>query len=784
MLTELLIAGAGSYCAAGQRLHTLRQANFLFGANGSGKTTISRALAAPDNHPACQASWAQNQPLECRVYNSDFARANFAEATAPGIFTLGQESVQIREKIAAARTEVQDYADAIGVLQATRDGTDRQGGKSAQLAKLRGEFEEACWKYKVAHDPHFADAFEGLRNSKSRFCDRMLSEKASNAAVLHAIDALKPRAAQVFEKGIEKLAPLPPVRFDDLIAIETVPVLAKKVVGKDDIDIAGLIRRLGNSDWVKQGLGYVSDSDAPCPFCQQELPPGVLDDLNAYFDETYVNDLANVERAGQAYETLADLVLKRLQALAASGNRYLDEVLLQAEIDRLSDRLTLNGQHLARKRREASLPVTLEPIGEITETITALIAAANAAIAKHNATFDDLGAAKTTLTSEIWKAVVEDAAGIVGPYVMAQSNLEKAITGLDAGLADKRQKLAEATAALRDLEHQVTSAVPTVTDINATLTRFGFTNFRLATTGDRSELYKIVRADGSDAAQTLSEGEKGFVTFLYFYNWIRGSVAETGLSTDRIVIFDDPVSSFDSDVLFLVSALIRSLVDEACRGDGQVKQVFVLTHNIYFHKEVTYDHKNARRNKTSYWIVRKLDDQSTLAHFPANPIRTSYQLLWDELKEEPVRKATIQNTLRRILENYFTILGGIDRDDIIGQFVGHDQMICASLFSWVNDGSHSVHDDLYVLSDDSVIERYLRVFREIFDKTQHGAHYRMMLGLPAAPVVMEVVPDPVDAGPPGALANEIPVDAAILDAPIPGLIVAETVAEASRPEGT
>ncbi|WP_396159047.1 AAA family ATPase [Flavobacterium sp.] len=39
-----------------------------------------------------------------------------------------------------------------------------------------------------------------------------------------------------------------------------------------------------------------------------------------------------------------------------------------------------------------------------------------------------------------------------------------------------------------------------------------------------------------------------------------------------------------------------------------------------------------------------------------NPIQSSYELLWREIKEwENNSGITIQNTLRRILENYFSI---------------------------------------------------------------------------------------------------------------------------------
>lgn len=91
-------------------------------------------------------------------------------------------------------------------------------------------------------------------------------------------------------------------------------------------------------------------------------------------------------------------------------------------------------------------------------------------------------------------------------------------------------------------------------------------------------------------------------------------------------------------------------------------------------------------------------------------------------------KTTSKNTLRRILENYFKIHGCMDFDSICEMFEGNEKIICRSLFSWVNDGSHYAHDDLYVSIDTLQIENYLRVFRDIFEKTKHTPHYEMMMG--------------------------------------------------------
>jgi wobble nucleotide-excising tRNase len=202
------------------------------------------------------------------------------------------------------------------------------------------------------------------------------------------------------------------------------------------------------------------------------------------------------------------------------------------------------------------------------------------------------------------------------------------------------------------------------------------------------------------------------------------------MTTDRVVVFDDPVSSLDSDILFIVGSLIKGLFNEVRAETVHIKQVFVLTHNVYFHKEVTFNPKRANQamNEETFWVVRKIGLVSKVEKHNSNPIKTSYELLWAEVRRPDRSRLTIQNTLRRILENYFKILGSVDPDKIYALFDGKEKLICKALFSWVHDGSHSALDDLYVSIDDTMIDTYLKVFRAVFEKSGHLAHYKMMMG--------------------------------------------------------
>lgn len=728
MLQEIRIAGCATYSSQGEKLAALKPINFIFGSNGAGKTTISRVINDPSAYASCALTWEKSQALVSRVYNSDFVSRNFAQQL-PGIFTLGEAAGDTLDKIDDAKSGVKALEDDIARLNGTLGPAEASSGKRGELRTLRTQLEGDCWKIKGKHDPHFKDAFTGVRNSQAKFCEKVLAELADNTAELVDLGELKRKATTLFEEGLDRHTVVPHIDATDLLAIEALPVLAKKVVGKEDVDVATLIRRLGNSDWVKQGLPYLGHG-SQCPFCQQEVEIELAARLNAYFDETYLNDMAAIAAALETYEAVGETILKQLKEIVAVDNRHLDSELLCADIDRLAARIELNKRRLEAKKREPSSPMTLEPLAELVEPIITKVVAANASIAAHNALVDNIATERRTLIGQVWKYLLEENSQTIKKYLTDKEALDKAVQGLTAAIKTKEHQLTAAKTQLRELEKKITSVQPTVSAINALLASFGFLGFKLRTAGERDHLYEIVRDSGDDAAATLSEGEKGFVCFLYFYHLLRGSVSESDVTSDRIVVFDDPVSSLDSDVLFIVSTLIKRVLKEASEGNGQIKQVFLLTHNIYFHKEVSFDPSRGtecRANET-FWIIRKVEGASKIVGYKYNPIKTSYELLWAEVRAANRSNMAIQNTLRRIIEYYFKILGNVDTDDIVGKFEGKDQQLCASLFSWVNDGSHSAHDDLYVSVENSMVDRYLNVFRRIFEKTGHCGHYNMMMG--------------------------------------------------------
>lgn len=716
-----------------QSLNTLKTFNYLFGANGSGKTTISKIIAASDTYPDCNIAWANGIPSETRVCNRDFVEHNFnPQSKLKGVFTLGEMEAATQEKIESTKVDIEKLTEDNKSLTTTLQGADGNGGKKAEIEKLKITYKDKFWVQKQKHSEKLGGGLTGYLSDSVKFMNKVIFESDSNRAILLSIAELEEKAATVFSNTLASADNLIAINTSGIIAHEKNPILQKRIIGKDDVDIAAMIKKLGNSDWVRQGLSYYEANDGVCPFCQQKINQDFEKSLNEYFDESFLQDSAVVKKLVNDYAIDALRLQQQIQGLIDMQSEFLDTEKLKSEKQILDSAITINNQHLAQKQKEASQVISLDSLENVLTEINALITKSNSSIDERNAIIKNLRNEKATLTNQIWRFIIEELSADISEYNCQKKTLDAATLSLSTQIKTKEDEKRKKESELRELEKQTTSVQPTLEGINGFLSSFGFKSFKLAI-GDDKKSYKLVREDGTEAQQTLSEGERNFVTFLYFYYLLKGSQTETGLSNDKVVVFDDPISSLDNDVLFIVSTLIRELIQDVRDQKGTVKQVFILTHNIYFHKEVTYNHKrnkNGILTEETFWLVKKDGNNSIVENQTTNPIKTSYELLWDEVRKDTRNNSTIQNALRRILEYYFKLLGNIPLDELYKKFEGDDKVKCKALCSWINDGSHSVFDeDFYTPLDEAMVTKYLEVFRQIFEKSKHISHYNMMMGI-------------------------------------------------------
>jgi len=137
MIESITISSVATYATTPELLDGLSQFNFVFGSNGTGKTTVSRVIANESQFPTCLVTWKAGTKLQPLVYNQDFVERNFNQSSElKGVFTLGEKQVDTLTKIATAKGELDALTTKIETLTKSLQGADGNGGKKGELATL------------------------------------------------------------------------------------------------------------------------------------------------------------------------------------------------------------------------------------------------------------------------------------------------------------------------------------------------------------------------------------------------------------------------------------------------------------------------------------------------------------------------------------------------------------------------------------------------------------------------------------------------------------------------
>lgn len=734
MITKIEIKDTATY--QNETLDNLNKINFIYGNNGSGKTTISRIVRDESKYPSCKVEWKDNTKLETLVYNSDFVEENFQPSQEiKGIFTLGKEEADTQKKIDLEKGEIEKINKELADIASNIE-------KNENIKKdFISETKESFWKIKQSLDKSpIMNALTGVRGKKDDFFSRVLKEYSENKAELKTKEELEEIAQKCYVDSRTPKTLLNTISFNVISELEKESILDKVIIGKEDLDVSALIKELNNSDWVKSGMKYISSQKVKCPFCQQDLPKDLENKLNSYFDKTYENDKRAVELLKKNYETETAHLISSLKDIIDSQLKELDTESLRGHLIQLQKVINSNNRILEKKVDNLSQKYKLTSISEFDEKINAIIHAANEKIQEHNDFIKNLNKEKKNLEPLVWKYICNELDSNISKYNNQIESLNKEKNDLETEQVKKTSELDKHKEELKQLEKKLTSVQPTLDSINKLLSDFNFTGFRLAQ-GNTEYTYKIERLDGTPVEKTLSEGEKSFVTFLYFYNLLNGSQSSSGVVNNRIVVIDDPVSSLDNDILFIVSTLIRMMFNGLFDDSLSIKQLFILTHNLYFFKEVSFDcgWNKSEKNKLRFWTINKLSNLSHINSYEKNnPIKTSYELLWDIIRQTEEDKTKydciyLQNTMRRILEYYFKMLGNNPIRTQIDEFEINERPIYKALISWINIGSHSQMEEIFY-NERTVTntEIFLSVFKKIFEKTNQIDHYNMMMKIEGA----------------------------------------------------
>lgn len=733
MIESFKLKGVATYTPDGIEINDLKKVNFFYGANGSGKTTVSNYLTdtSIDKFNECSIKWHDDNALTTLVYNKAFRDKNFGGSDIAGVFTLGEATTEQVEQIREKKEELSNEEEQLSGNQKVLKQ------KNIQLDETVDEFTERCWSMYKKYGDDFKQILQGSLKKKL-FKDKILQFSTSSADEDELLkhEVLIEKAQTLLGERPKVYTELPPLDTNLLANIEHDEIWTRIIVGKGDVDIASLIDALGAHDWVNQGRKYLT-GDETCPFCQKNtINSDFREQLEAYFDNDFSLQIERVASLKSDYAQKSEELVRSLHKLMeqekSKPDSKLDLEAFTPYVNALEGAIKSNNLGFSEKVEKASLKIDVSPSTDALNGLQGLIDKANDEINKHNRLATDFDNETAKFNAQVWQFLADEIKEDYERYKKKVVGLEKAREKLGRTVAARSESVTNLKAELSELSKHTTSVQPAVDEMNRLLKAYGFLNFEIVPSDELENHYVIQRQDGTLAIDTLSEGEVTFITFLYFVQLANGALTQDAVTENRVVVIDDPISSLDSNVLFIVSAIVKMLIKEVKDGSS-IKQLLLFTHNVYFHKEASFQGGRSNGcNQTHFWILRKANNETSAQPFEQqNPIESSYELLWREIKEQGNHSCvTIQNTMRRILENYFKILGKFSDDDIIAKFDNpQEQQVCRSLLYWINDGSHCLPDDLFIQSHDETIDIYNAVFRKVFEYSKHIAHYNMMMGI-------------------------------------------------------
>lgn len=729
--------------------------NFFYGNNGAGKSSIAHAIEEDDG-----VVWADGKSADdydVLVYNQDFINENFVNyGDLKGVFIFGEEDIEAKKRIAELTEEKKKKSDA--KVTAGEEYKQKTAGVDAALA----QFQEACFSKTADIRKHFEKCMDG-KKQKRNFAEAVLGEKTPKEHDLSELERLYGVAFDDTARAYAEFKKAGATTYGSLPGKE---LLDKVIVSSSDTPFARFLKALGStaSDWVRDGHTHFSGSaGGKCPYCQQKLPANFENEIAATFDAQYQQDIRDLGQFHATYSRETADIVRALQANTTDAMPSLDLKAYQEKLSLLESKFEVNRQRIAEKVKEPSKTVSLEDTDTLLLEIGAMIDDINKLIKANNDVVAAKKSSKEKCKTEIMQYLAFMLADEVTSYKDEVARLKTEIDDVTERGKKIKKEIGELTREISELNKHNANTEAAIDSINKILRDSGFQGFSIRAKDGVENVYEIVRENGT-VAENLSEGERNFIAFLYFYHRVRGSMNSEELK-EKIVVIDDPVSSMDSTALFIVSAIVREMIN-VCRNNTEylnpqvpgdyIKQLFILTHNVYFHREVTYQ-QVGYYNCTSFYMIRKNDNVSTVKlckrqnkEIPSeeenyNPVQNSYAALWDELRD---LHSTIPalNVMRRILEYYFLQLCGYEGSDLrsivlekkenrekfIKQVEGEkpdmtDYQLASSLLAYINN-PNGISDGLNYVEDCEDAEAYKRVFQMIFDALGQSQHYKMMTG--------------------------------------------------------
>lgn len=650
--------------------------NVIYGPNGSGKTSLARALDATrcvfggfenlsiqtEESGIRRSTCGQDAPIYDRLYvfsEGYVERSHRFRGGSPNIdavLTLGERTAEAEEKVAQLKQELTTKTTERN--QAQENATTAQRARTAAYERVSKA---------VVSDLSRVDGYRSRSSYNSGLVGRKYSGNRSKWRTLSEVELAKKKqfVASDNRDNLDSHSFSLTIAADLRNHAETLLSLTPVTIVLDT-----LRTNPAASSWVQAGQILHEQSDV-CIFCGQPLPNGRLHAIEQHFSDSVAELQRDLDELVESLESLdsdANALIRRIPARSllfedlrsdfdtAAQHIRDQEIVLKRWIEELRVRV---------KRKRANVLENLQStVGNAPSVDGSKL---EVVLRKHNDRVNQHAELVKSTSLEIERHHLKEEEAEIGRQAATL-----AAAGTQQRSAQSRiDEIEEEIAALQSVDGDPTPSASVLTREVGRLLGRSELSFQT-----REGRYVVTR-DGQPAVG-LSVGERTAITLVHFLEEVARHDVSKG---NPIMVIDDPVSSLDSNVFMGISTYIWC----ATLKDG-VDQLFLLTHNFDLFRQWDIQleslHRDTRRKKVYPAELYELKSshvttgegrtqrKPSIVRWPESPsvrkkIRSSYLHAFiavaqakrrltesDSLENRLDAQLLFPNVIRRILESF------------------------------------------------------------------------------------------------------------------------------------
>jgi wobble nucleotide-excising tRNase len=712
--------GVASYKAPAV-LETDKKVNLVYGLNGTGKSILSNYLYEKENGDFSKCNIENLNNEDILVYNQKFIQDYFYESdNLKGIFTLSKENKEAEKKIKNAEKEIEKLE--IDKKSETYSITTHTG----DLSQKKKHAENKTWEIKdrfAGGDRVLEYCLSGLMGRKESLFNHLSGITKPAHQSTKSTDQLKKEVEAIQSSTAQKYDLLPKINFTAQ-KVEKKQLFQKNIIGNKNSTVASLINKLKNSDWVKEGLKYlpreIEDSGEFCPFCQEKtVTITLLKNIQEFFDETYENDINELKNLLSLYENDISLLP---QKETFDSIPFIDEEKNKFEnlYNAVTQLLSKNKTKIREKHKTPGQEISLSDSTNAINDFNQFIEKVNKSISDHNSKIDNKDDSLDNIKKQFWAIVRWDYDQPLSAYKTDKTDIEQKIKKLKNDIKQIEGSIAIQSQIVSEQQKKTVNIEKPITFINNGLTELGLEDFHIEKHSE--SLYIIVRDNqDSDTFQTLSEGERMIISFLYFIELCRGKKSAGDVGGKKIIVIDDPISSLSHIFIFNIGQLIKK---EFLFSDTY-EQVFLLTHSLYFFYELTDPNHNRRKENQKLFRITKNCDGSQIFNMKYEEIQNDYHSYWQIIKDDKQPPALIANCMRNIIEYFFNFIEKKDLNNVFQKpelQENKHQAFCR----YINRESHSLGQNIFDYKEFNYND-FKEALGLVFQESGYKEHYEEMI---------------------------------------------------------